>query len=68
MQKNFEGVRVDAVRHLPARQQQRRGQGFVLAPQRASQRRKFFALPKHNVRDGEAVEVTLIIGVNSPGR
>jgi outer membrane receptor protein involved in Fe transport len=66
MQKNFEGVRVDAQYGLYQHDNSSRIADVVLGAQRASASPQFFQLPKDNVRDGESSEVTLVLGVNAP--
>ncbi|MBL8771596.1 MAG: TonB-dependent receptor [Phenylobacterium sp.] len=66
MQKNFEGVRVDAQYGLYQHNQHNDVADVVSRAQAASASPQFFALPKDNVRDGESSEVTLVIGVNAP--
>ncbi|MBW8815551.1 MAG: TonB-dependent receptor [Caulobacterales bacterium] len=66
MQKNFEGVRVDAQYGI----YQHNNDNDVAAVTRAAAAKaanpQFYQLPKDNVRDGEQSEVTLIVGVNAP--
>jgi outer membrane receptor protein involved in Fe transport len=66
MQKNFEGVRVDAQYGIYQHDNGNSVADVVRASQTASATPQFFSLPKDNVRDGEATEVTLVIGVNAP--
>ncbi len=66
MLQNFEGVRVDANYSI----YQHNNDSFVQDALRAKQavagnNAGQFAIPKHNVRDGEASEVTLTMGVNA---
>ena len=67
MQKNFEGIRVDAqygtYQHNNNNDEV---QGVVRAARAAASSPQFYDLPKHNVRDGESSEVTLVMGVNAP--
>jgi outer membrane receptor protein involved in Fe transport len=67
MQKNFEGVRIDG--SFGTYQHNNNNDAFqnlVATAGAASPAPQFYTLPKHNVRDGEQSEVTLVIGVNAP--
>ncbi|WP_293458622.1 TonB-dependent receptor, partial [Phenylobacterium sp.] len=67
LQKDFEGVRVDAQYGIYQHNNNDDfAQGVVSASGAASATPQFYQLPKHNVRDGEQTEVTLTIGVNAP--
>ncbi|WP_296454560.1 TonB-dependent receptor [Phenylobacterium sp.] len=66
MQKNFEGVRVDAQYGLYQHDNGSPIADVVRTAAAAAASPEFFALPKDNVRDGESSEVTLVIGVNAP--
>ncbi|WP_293481276.1 TonB-dependent siderophore receptor [Phenylobacterium sp.] len=66
MQKNFEGVRLDAQYGLYQHNQHSDIADVVRAKAATSAQPQFYALPKDNVRDGESTEVTLVIGVNAP--
>jgi len=66
MQKNFEGVRIDAQYGLYQHDQHNSVADIVAAKAATAANPEFFALPKDNVRDGESSEVTLVIGVNAP--
>jgi len=66
MQKNFEGVRIDAQYGIYQHDNDSDVAGVVDAARRTAANPQFFQLPKHNVRDGESSEVTLVIGVNAP--
>jgi len=66
MNKKFEGVRVDAQYSIYQHDQHSRTADVVRTAQRGAASPEFFALPKDNVRDGEASEVTMVIGVNAP--
>ncbi|HEX7945811.1 MAG TPA: TonB-dependent receptor, partial [Phenylobacterium sp.] len=66
MQKNFEGVRVDAQYGIYQHDNNNSVADVVAARQATATVKSFFNLPKHNVRDGEQSEVTLVIGVNAP--
>ena len=67
MQKNFEGVRIDANYGIYQHENDDKDfQSVVLAARAAASSPQFFGLPKKNVRDGEQSEVTLIIGLNAP--
>ena len=66
MQKNFEGVRIDAQYGLYQHDNHSRIADVVRAAAAKSSSPQFYQLPKDNVRDGESSEVTLVIGVNAP--
>ncbi|MBI1196517.1 MAG: TonB-dependent receptor, partial [Phenylobacterium sp.] len=66
LQKDFEGVRVDAQYGLYQHDNGNSIASVVRASGAASATPQFFQLPKKDVRDGEASEVTLVIGVNAP--
>ena len=66
MQKNFEGVKIDAQYGIYQHENDSSVAGVVSAKAATSSNPQFFALPKDNVRDGESSEVTLVIGVNAP--
>ncbi|WP_293473730.1 TonB-dependent receptor [Phenylobacterium sp.] len=66
MQKNFEGVRVDAQYGLYQHDNSSPIADVVNRAAAAAASPQFFALPKNNVRDGESSEVTLVLGVNAP--
>ncbi|MFZ5718768.1 MAG: TonB-dependent receptor domain-containing protein [Pseudomonadota bacterium] len=66
MQKNFEGVRLDAQYGIYQHDNGSDIADVVRAAGAGSSNPQFFGLPKDNVRDGESSEVTLVIGVNSP--
>jgi outer membrane receptor protein involved in Fe transport len=66
MQRRFEGVRIDAQYGLYQHDNGNDVAGIVRSAQQTAASPEFFALPKDNVRDGEASEVTFVIGVNSP--
>ena len=65
MQRNFEGIRVDAQYGLYQHDNDSEVQGSLTqAAARATDPRQF-AFPSGSVRDGESTEVTLVIGANS---
>jgi outer membrane receptor protein involved in Fe transport len=66
LQKNFEGVRIDAQYGIYQHDQHSSVADVVSARQATAAVKSFFTLPKDNVRDGEQSEVTLVIGVNAP--
>ncbi len=66
MMRNFEGVRVDAQYGLYQHDNSSAVADVVRKSQQTAASPEFFALPKDNVRDGEASQVTMVIGVNSP--
>jgi iron complex outermembrane receptor protein len=66
MQKNFEGVRVDAQYGIYQHQNDNPVADVVAAARAGATVKEFFDLPKENVRDGESSEVTLVIGLNAP--
>ena len=66
MNKNFEGVRVDAQYGIYQHENGSPIADVVRAKAATSSNPEFFSLPKKNVRDGESSEVTLVIGVNAP--
>ncbi|WP_293905681.1 TonB-dependent receptor [Phenylobacterium sp.] len=66
MQKNFEGVRVDANYGIYQHNNSSDIADVVRTKARGAASPQFYQLPKHNVRDGEQSEVTLVIGVNAP--
>ena len=66
MQKNFEGVRVDAQDGIYQHDNSSPIADVVSARRATATVKSFFDLPKHNVRDGEQSEVTMVIGVNAP--
>ncbi|HEX7947038.1 MAG TPA: TonB-dependent receptor [Phenylobacterium sp.] len=65
MMKNFEGVRVDVNYSEYQHSNSSSVADVVRQSQAASASPQFFALPKHNVRDGDGTQVTLVIGANS---
>ena len=56
MQKNFEGVRVDAQYGIYQHKNDNPVADVVQAAQNNAVVKEFFALPKENVRDGESTE------------
>jgi len=66
MEKNFKGVRLDAQYGLYQHENSSFVADIVDAARRVSPTPEFYKLPKHNVRDGENSEVTLVIGADAP--
>ncbi|MBW8813570.1 MAG: TonB-dependent receptor [Caulobacterales bacterium] len=66
MQKNFEGVRVDAQYGIYNHHNGNDAAAVVLKAQGAAANKQFYQLPETNVSNGESSEVTLIVGVNAP--
>ncbi|HEY0649462.1 TonB-dependent receptor plug domain-containing protein [Phenylobacterium sp.] len=66
MNRNFEGVRVDAQYGIYQHDNGNSVAQVVRDSAAASSQPGFFTLPKDNVRDGEMSQVTLVLGVNSP--
>ncbi len=66
MQKNFEGVRLDA--QWSEYQHTNNGaiQDVLRAAAAKSPTPEQFAIPKHNQRDGDGTQITLTVGVNAP--
>ncbi|WP_293903393.1 TonB-dependent receptor [Phenylobacterium sp.] len=65
MTKNFEGVRLDATYSTYQHDNGNPVADVVRQQQARSASPQFYALPKHNVRDGDGTQVTLVIGTNS---
>jgi outer membrane receptor protein involved in Fe transport len=66
MQKNFEGVRVDAQYGLYNHHNGNDVEGVVAAARATSITPQFYPQPEKNINTGEQSEVTLIVGVNAP--
>ncbi|WP_334163468.1 TonB-dependent receptor plug domain-containing protein [Phenylobacterium sp.] len=66
MQRDFEGVRLDAQYGIYQHKNDSPIADVVRASAAASATPEFFGLPDENVRDGESSEITLILGVNAP--
>ncbi|MDP3855780.1 TonB-dependent receptor domain-containing protein [Phenylobacterium sp.] len=65
MQKNFEGIRLDAQISTYQHQNDNPVASIIRAKQATAAIPGQFALPKENVRDGAAQEVTLTVGVST---
>lgn len=66
MQRNFEGVRLDAQYGIYNHKNDSSVADIVRAKAAKSANPEFFSLPDENVWDGESSEITLTIGVNAP--
>ncbi|MET0274154.1 MAG: TonB-dependent receptor plug domain-containing protein, partial [Phenylobacterium sp.] len=67
MLKNFEGVRLDAQYSIYQHENDNTElQNIILAKRATAGLPENYTVPKKNVRDGEASEVTLAMGVNAP--